>query len=98
MKNKTILIPNSFYGRTVPAIFHQRLHRFAAQVETEEGVEGVHIPNSGRLAELLFAGNQVGLHFEGRKGRKTRYTLVKAANRRRVGFYRLATAQPDFGQ
>lgn len=78
MKNKTILIPNSFYGRTVPAIFHQRLHRFAAQVETEEGVEEVHIPNSGRLAELLFAGNQVGLHFEGRKGRKTRYTLVKA--------------------
>jgi DNA-binding sugar fermentation-stimulating protein len=78
MKNKTILIPNSFYGRTVPAIFHQRLHRFAARVETEEGVEEVHIPNSGRLAELLFAGNQVGLHFEGRKGRKTRYTLVKA--------------------
>ncbi len=78
MKNKTILIPNTFYGLTVPAVFHRRLHRFAAWVETEEGIEEVHIPNSGRLAELLFAGNRVGLHFEGGKGRKTRYTLVKA--------------------
>ena len=75
---KTILIPNSFYGPIVPAVFRQRLHRFAARVETEEGVEEVHIPNSGRLRELLFPGNQVGLHFEGRNGRKTRYTLVNA--------------------
>ncbi len=76
--DKTILIPNSFYSRIVPAVFQQRLHRFAARVVTEEGEEEVHIPNSGRLRELLFPGNQVGLHFEGGKGRKTRYTLVKA--------------------
>ena len=43
-----------------------------------EGRETVHIPNSGRLQELLFPGNQVGLNYEGHEGRKTRYTLVSA--------------------
>lgn len=72
-----IIIPNSFYGRLKPAVFQRRLHRFAAEVETEKGIEVVHLPNSGRLRELLIAGNQVGLNFEGHPGRKTRYTLVK---------------------
>ena len=40
--------------------------------------EVVHIPNSGRLRELLYAGNEVGLHFEGHPNRKTRYSLVAA--------------------
>ncbi len=29
-----ILIPNLFYSRLEPAVFHHRLHRFAAEVET----------------------------------------------------------------
>ena len=73
-----IIIPNTFYSRLVPAVFHRRLHRFGAEVETEEGREVVHIPNSGRLSELLFPGNRVGLNYEGHSGRKTRYTLVQA--------------------
>ena len=74
-----IVIPNSFYGNLVPAIFRHRLHRFGAEVEMAGGeVEIVHIPNSGRLRELLYSGNRVGLHFEGHPGRKTDYTLVKA--------------------
>ena len=75
---RRIIIPNTFYGRLVPAVFHRRLHRFAAEVEMAEGRETVHIPNSGRLQELLFPGNQVGLNYEGHEGRKTRYTLVGA--------------------
>lgn len=73
-----IKIPNSFYGPLVGAIFRRRLHRFAAEVELNTEIETVHIPNSGRLGELLFAGNEVGLHFEGHAKRKTRYTLVSA--------------------
>ncbi|NLY90894.1 MAG: DNA/RNA nuclease SfsA [Firmicutes bacterium] len=73
-----IIIPNLFYSRLEPAVFRRRLHRFAAEVETGEGREVVHIPNSGRLRELLFPGNQVGLHLEGHQGRKTKYTLVSA--------------------
>ena len=75
---RQIIIPNTFYGRLVPAVFHRRLHRFAAEVETEAGRATVHIPNSGRLRELLFPGNKVGLNDEGHSGRKTRYTLVGA--------------------
>ncbi|NLM37966.1 MAG: DNA/RNA nuclease SfsA [Firmicutes bacterium] len=77
-KEGKIIIPNTFYGRLTPAVFHRRLHRFAAEVETEEGRETVHIPNSGRLQELLFTGNTVGLNYEGHPGRQTRYTLVGA--------------------
>ncbi|HHW12765.1 MAG TPA: DNA/RNA nuclease SfsA [Firmicutes bacterium] len=77
-KARKIIIPNTFYGRLVPAVFLRRLHRFAAEVETAEGRGTVHIPNSGRLQELLFPGNKVGLNFEGHAGRKTSYTLVAA--------------------
>lgn len=71
-----IRLPNAFYGSLVPAIFLRRLHRFAALVEINGAIETVHIPNSGRLKELLFEGNIVHLHFEGHPGRQTRYTLV----------------------
>ncbi|HEY8391329.1 MAG TPA: DNA/RNA nuclease SfsA [Capillibacterium sp.] len=73
-----ISIPNLFYSRLEPAVFRCRLHRFAAEVETEAGCEVVHIPNSGRLGELLFPGNRVGLSYEEHPGRLTRYTLVRA--------------------
>lgn len=36
--------------------FDSRLNRFAALVETSAGLEKVHVPNSGRLAELLRPG------------------------------------------
>lgn len=71
-------LANIFYGPLVEAAMLKRLHRFAAEVETAGGQEVVHIPNSGRLKELLFAGNQVKLHFEGHDKRKTRHTLVAA--------------------
>lgn len=73
-----IAIPNSFYKELTLAQFQRRLHRFAAEVELNGQQEVVHIPNSGRLSELLFPGNRVGLHFEGHAQRKTRYTLVAA--------------------
>lgn len=73
-----MIVPNSFYSRLTLATFQRRLHRFAAEVELEGKKEVVHIPNSGRLHELLFCGNQVGLHYEGHPKRKTRYTLVAA--------------------
>ena len=70
-----IYLPNLFYSRLEPAVFHRRLHRFAAEVETGAGREVVHIPNSGRLREPLFAANPVGFSDEGHPGRTTRYTL-----------------------
>lgn len=71
-------LPNLFYGPLIPAIFELRLHRFAAEIVLDSTVETVHIPNSGRLRELLFLGNTVLLHDEGHPGRQTRHTLVGA--------------------
>lgn len=88
MKNRcltkpwSLIIPNSFYHELVPAKFVRRLHRFGAEVELDGKPELVHIPNSGRLKELLYPGNEVGLHFEGHPKRKTRYTLITALTSR----------------
>lgn len=73
-----ICLPNTFYRPLIPAIFQQRLHRFAATVSLNGAVETVHVPNSGRLKELLCPGNVVWLHDEGHPQRQTRYTLVAA--------------------
>lgn len=73
-----ICLPNIFYGTLVPAVFKQRLHRFAATVSLDGVLETVHVPNSGRLKELLCPGNVVWLHDEGHPKRQTRYTLVAA--------------------
>lgn len=60
-----------------PAIFVRRVNRFAAQVKKLSGKESlVHVPNSGRLAELLGPGTRV-LVAEGEKhGRKTAGELI----------------------
>lgn len=42
-----------------PATLLRRVNRFVAEVEASDGVHLAHVPNSGRLAELLFPGNRV---------------------------------------
>lgn len=72
------VISNTFYHSLVQATFDQRLHRFGANVLLDRKIEMVHVPNSGRLRELLYPGNAVLLHEEGHSGRKTKYTIVGA--------------------
>ena len=48
-----------FKGPLIPGVFHKRLHRFGALVEIEGRERYVHIPNSGRLRELLVEGARV---------------------------------------
>jgi len=64
-------------------IFLKRLNRFAALVSIEKKVETVHIPNPGRLEELLIKGNTVLVSLSLNPTRKTRYTL-KAVRHGRV--------------
>lgn len=78
MNSDVIQITNTFYKALMPAVFRQRLHRFAAVVDLDGDSVTVHIPNSGRLRELLYPGNRVWLHDEGHPKRQTRYTLVAA--------------------
>jgi sugar fermentation stimulation protein A len=72
------VIPNTFYRSLIEATFDQRPHRFGANVIMDQKLEMVHVPNSGRLKELLYPGNPVLLHDEGHPGRKTRFTIVGA--------------------
>ncbi len=49
------------FGTMVPGRLVQRDNRFRAQVEIESGTVAVHVPNSGRLGELLVPEAQVWL-------------------------------------
>lgn len=57
------------------ASFRERLTRFSALVERDGLPEIVHLPNSGRLGELLVPGYRVWLAPAAAPGRKTRYDL-----------------------
>lgn len=60
------------------AIFLERPNRFGAWVELDGRREYVHLPDPGRLRELLVPGNTVWLRAADRPGRKTRFSLVMA--------------------
>lgn len=62
----------------VEGIFMERLHRFGAHVRVKNREEYCHVPNSGRLRELLYPGARVALVDHGLPGsnkRKTRYSV-----------------------
>lgn len=61
------------------AVFLERKSRFHGRVRDGRRVRTVHIPNSGRLRELLFPGNRVGyLPRRADPGRRTQGTLLLA--------------------
>ena len=49
------------YGTVIPGRFLARPNRFIAQVETAEGIQTVHVKNTGRCRELLVPGAAVYL-------------------------------------
>ena len=64
------------YQTVVPGRFLHRPNRFIAQVETEGGVQTVHVKNTGRCRELLVPGAAVYLEKNKNPGRKTAYDLI----------------------
>ena len=70
--NEGILQPHM---KHIGGIFIKRLNRFAALVNIDGKAETAHVPNSGRLKEILIPGNSVLLFPATNQGRKTRYTL-----------------------
>jgi sugar fermentation stimulation protein A len=64
--------------KLVKGVFLERLHRFGARVRVKGREEYCHVPNSGRLRELLYPGARVALVDHGLPGshkRKTRYSV-----------------------
>ena len=64
------------YQTVVPGRFLHRPNRFIAQVETEGGVQTVHVKNTGRCRELLVPGAAVYLEKSANPRRKTAYDLI----------------------
>ena len=64
------------YGTVIPGRFVDRPNRFVAHVETEEGLQTVHVKSTGRCRELLVPGAAVYLERGDRPGRKTAFDLI----------------------
>lgn len=64
------------YQTVVPGRFLARPNRFIAHVETTDGVQTVHVKNTGRCRELLFPGAAVYLEKSGNPKRRTAYDLI----------------------
>jgi sugar fermentation stimulation protein A len=58
------------------ACFRRRVNRFAAEVVVGRQSRLAHVPNSGRLNELLTHGARVYVHPAARSGRKTSHDLL----------------------
>ena len=64
-----------FAQALIPATFVRRVNRFLALVEVQTHLAEVHVPNSGRLEELLLPGRHVWLEEARQPGRRTYFTL-----------------------
>ncbi len=60
----------------IPGFFVRRENRFRVTVQVNGRTVAAHLPNSGRLLELLHPGRRVYLAARGRSGRKTPYDLL----------------------
>lgn len=63
------------HGEWKSGYFLNRPNRFEALVRIDNGIELVHVPNTGRMSELLLEGTEVILLKSNNPSRKTRYTL-----------------------
>lgn len=64
------------YQSVIPGRFISRPNRFIAYVETTDGVQTVHVKNTGRCRELLIPGATVYLERGSNPNRKTAYDLI----------------------
>lgn len=64
------------YGTVIPGRFVDRPNRFVAHVETAEGLQTVHVKNTGRCRELLLPGAAVYLERGTGPARKTAFDLI----------------------
>ncbi|SKA81704.1 sugar fermentation stimulation protein A [Caloramator quimbayensis] len=63
-------------GEKNEGIFIKRLNRFEALVRVDNKIELVHVPNTGRMKELLYEGAKVILNKTNNPNRKTKYSLL----------------------
>ncbi|MFZ7133866.1 MAG: DNA/RNA nuclease SfsA [Eubacteriales bacterium] len=64
-----------FTKEGIPGIFIKRINRFVALVKVDDEETWAHVPNTGRMKELLVYGSLVLLEEHQKNHRKTKYTL-----------------------
>ncbi|MCI8803955.1 MAG: DNA/RNA nuclease SfsA [Oscillibacter sp.] len=64
------------YASIIPGRFLSRPNRFIALVETDAGIQTVHVKNTGRCRELLVPGASVYLEESANPRRKTAFDLI----------------------
>ncbi|MBQ7206554.1 MAG: DNA/RNA nuclease SfsA [Lentisphaeria bacterium] len=70
------------YKNVVPGRFLVRRNRFIAEVELANGIETVHVKNTGRCRELLMPGARVYLEKAENPARKTPFDLIAVEKKR----------------
>jgi sugar fermentation stimulation protein A len=63
-------------GEKVIGTFLERPNRFEALVEIDGEIHNVHVPNTGRMSELLHVGTKVVLLKAENPNRKTKYSMI----------------------
>lgn len=82
------------YNNITYGTFIDRPNRFVALVETESGMETVHVKNTGRCKELLIPGSKIALTAPDNKARKTKYDLV-AVHKNGLGWVNIDSQAPN---
>ncbi|MFZ7104917.1 MAG: DNA/RNA nuclease SfsA [Peptococcaceae bacterium] len=79
-----------YFGELEKGVFIKRENRFLATVELQGKIVNAHVPNTGRMAELLVPGAKVWVEKAEKSTRKTGYDLLLV---NKDGFYICLNAQ-----
>lgn len=91
-----VFVPFATDTPLCPAVFLERPNRFVAFVELDGERQRVHVPDPGRLPELMIPGTACMLTDYGlRPNRKTRYALTLIRNPKDTHWVCINTQQPN---
>lgn len=65
-----------FEGNLLEGVFSKRLNRFLAEIFVEDKIVLTHVPNTGRMKELLVEGARIIVRKVNNPDRKTQYDLL----------------------
>lgn len=90
------LVEILFHDSLVRGVFLERLNRFVLECELPSGsIEKVHLPDPGRLKELLVRGNPIWLQASNDPKRKTKWSAVMTYDASNDMYVSLNTQYPN---
>ena len=96
MRDRDVFADISFHDTLVQAVFLERLNRFVLECELPSGSkEKVHLPDPGRLKDLLVPGGPIWLQESKDPKRKTRWSAVMTHDSLNDMYVSLNTQYPN---